>query len=620
MLPLWNPYSLLGFPMHADPQSGFWYPIVWILGFFGDYNYPMLHIEVMLSLILGACGFYKLLKEHNIENNTSIFSSIMYICSGFFVGNFQHLTWLIAGAWIPYVILYFIRTWKNPNTLNALKLSVAAVLLITGSYPAFMIILFYVLIIYAIVYFVNHKSVHPKTILYLGLSSLITASICSGYLHSIFEAAPYITRGGPVTLELANHHPFSPQSMISFILPFATTADTDFFNADLSVRNAYFGVLALAFLLMSTVKILKNISLWIAALLFLLASFGDYTPIREWLYHFLPGMNLFRFPSIFRYFFILFFLFITSKHLTDLGINRKNLMLAVSFIILTILAVTIVYAEPISFTNISQFFTNPFTYHNTSTISKNIALQTPIQLFILLTAIILTTVVKNETILKKSLLVIATVEIIFALQFNFTATGVSDFKASTTHLAIDSLPKTFLPFENSTLESYKNDGIPGSPIWQNASFYLKKPTYKGRNGFKLLAYKHIRKDTSLLLKNFVHFKNDPQKITIDSVSANFFAVSWDHAINDSLAIFQCNYPNWLIKTNDAFNNINATGNYLTFPVTKAATKASLHYQPALVIGLFWWAVIGFGILLSSVAYLTYKTQNPVNQKDQQDFV
>ena len=43
--PYWNPYQDLGYPIHADPSSGAWYPIVWVFSLFGKYSLYTINIE-----------------------------------------------------------------------------------------------------------------------------------------------------------------------------------------------------------------------------------------------------------------------------------------------------------------------------------------------------------------------------------------------------------------------------------------------------------------------------------------------------------------------------------------------------------------------------------------------
>ncbi|HOH84803.1 MAG TPA: hypothetical protein PLI16_09350, partial [Bacteroidales bacterium] len=61
--PYWLPYQQLGIPVCADPQSGVWYPITWIFGFFAGYILYSLSAEYMLHVFLAAAGFYMLGKN-----------------------------------------------------------------------------------------------------------------------------------------------------------------------------------------------------------------------------------------------------------------------------------------------------------------------------------------------------------------------------------------------------------------------------------------------------------------------------------------------------------------------------------------------------------------------------
>ncbi len=55
MLPLWNPYQLLGSPIHADPQSSAWYPVTWFFGYL--FGYDIYIISIDLSCIFSWPGW-----------------------------------------------------------------------------------------------------------------------------------------------------------------------------------------------------------------------------------------------------------------------------------------------------------------------------------------------------------------------------------------------------------------------------------------------------------------------------------------------------------------------------------------------------------------------------------
>src|SRR5574343_1005605 len=44
-LPLWTPYINMGYPLHADMQSGAWSPVVWFFAWTTHYSLTGFHFE-----------------------------------------------------------------------------------------------------------------------------------------------------------------------------------------------------------------------------------------------------------------------------------------------------------------------------------------------------------------------------------------------------------------------------------------------------------------------------------------------------------------------------------------------------------------------------------------------
>lgn len=84
-LPLWEPYQHLGSPIHANPQSGAWYPVTWLIGFFHGYNMSMMHLEAIFHVLIASFGFYFLLVYLEIEKKYAILSLYISIISLFLV-------------------------------------------------------------------------------------------------------------------------------------------------------------------------------------------------------------------------------------------------------------------------------------------------------------------------------------------------------------------------------------------------------------------------------------------------------------------------------------------------------------------------------------------------------
>ena len=254
--PLWNPYQLLGNAMHSDPQSGAWYPIVWLLSLIKDYDFYSIAIELSFHYYIGGLGMFLLGRYLKIKDSIAFIMGLAYMFSGFMVGTSQLLVMIIAVAWLPFSIKYLLASLKNPSFKNLFLLAFVNFLMVTGSSPSMTIILFYIYLLIAIYYLYLYikKKFSLKTLLIVfGVQSVLVLMLSGGYLYSIYEMLPYMSRvkGIPYSEGLFAEVGFPIQGYISFLMPYATVADTVFFKTDWSMINGYFGLLQLFLLFMA---------------------------------------------------------------------------------------------------------------------------------------------------------------------------------------------------------------------------------------------------------------------------------------------------------------------------------------------------------------------------------
>jgi len=148
LMPFWYYTQHMGIPIHADPQSGAWYPLVWFFSLFGKYSLYHFHIEFMLHIIIAGLGMQYLSKTLKISKFSGFIISIAYVFSGIFADNVL-TSWTISMAWFPIIVASFISLIEKNNIKNILSFSLSLTMLITGGYPAFTIAYFiYYLYIY----------------------------------------------------------------------------------------------------------------------------------------------------------------------------------------------------------------------------------------------------------------------------------------------------------------------------------------------------------------------------------------------------------------------------------------------------------------------------------------
>ena len=141
IFPQWNPYQHSGYPIHADPQSGVWYPIVWIISFVYGYDIYANQFDFVLHIILGGIGMFLLTRYFINNTEIAVLTGCCYMLSGFFVGNAQHLTYIVSGAWVPFILFYYLRMIQQNEWKDIVRVSLCFFMLLTGGYPAFTIIL-----------------------------------------------------------------------------------------------------------------------------------------------------------------------------------------------------------------------------------------------------------------------------------------------------------------------------------------------------------------------------------------------------------------------------------------------------------------------------------------------
>jgi hypothetical protein len=509
IMPFWNPYEQLGYPMHADPQSGVWYPLVWIFALFGDYTLYSVQAEYILHIALGGIGMMLLLQRFHVQRSIAFMLSIAYMFCGLFIGNAQHLTFVIAACWMPYVLLAFKNMAEHNHWRYALHFSLFGYLLVSGGYPAFSIILFYLLTGATVYLFIiNRQSKHwmKRFLLHASIAVGLLLLCSSALLFSVIQSADYLSRAEGLPFKTASFGPFSPQSLLSLLFPLASAKDSSFFDTDISMSSVYMGLLPLAGLLLLIIRP-KSRSSWlifVVTILMLFASFGSYTPVFGWLYNNLPMMNLFRFPSVFRLFFIIGALLLSGCALSapDMASRLKKIILF--FIVLLALVVAANHKH-------YHYDNNATSWHemiNHLTLEQSVAWQALIQLGLCIIAWIIFRL-KHHWIMPM-LVVFTTIDMVVAAQLNIPVNVTYSLK--TKSVAADVKQKAVHDFQIPEIRPIQMNNDSGgwvSPFWRNLNLFKKQPAWDGYNSFQLKNYIRFVDDEMLrqrqLRNNWVYF-------------------------------------------------------------------------------------------------------------------
>lgn len=594
-LPLWNPYSRFGFPQYGDP--GTWYPLNWIIGLVRQYDLYAVHFEYLLHLLLAAIGMYKLTGFFGMSRQVKIIAAVSYMFSGFFIGNAQHIWWLINATWLPFGLMYFLRLHNDAKYADALKLGFVFFLMLSGGYPGIFIPTVYLFFVIFLILIISDISQHNlkkagRYSLFILLAVIVFILSSSIVLVSSFDFSHYINRGTAVlfndTGALFGTYPL--KALISALFSFtATIKNTAYWGTDFSTVNTYFGFVSvnvLLFLIMSRKAPKKSIWFGCAGLIFLMIAMARIFPFRKWLYLYIPFMNVFRFSSLFRLFAIFFFILAAAygieKMMSDYRF-RENFMKYFRIMGLLLIIFLIFFFFNIGKWKFKTIFTDGLLYFEDITgLSEKIFFQGLILLF-LMGIFFLVTYLKMSW-WKWAMAVLVLADMIISVQLNIHATVISDGNPSYIEYNLKKLPVAFtLPSLQKGVKEINDTTLEENMpyLWRNLGELYKLPSVSSFSPYKLTTTQLAAKkgtldrvmDQPLIFLAKSMDKNgkidaasvlnfDPETIVLSQFKPGDFEI---HTRTDTallLVLLQNYYPHWnalidnqprkILKVNDTF--------------------------------------------------------------------
>ena len=399
-LPLWNPYHVNGFPQHGDSMT--WYPVSWLFGFInGRYNLSALNQEYLFHIFIAALGFYRFSGNFLRSRKLRFLLGLSYMFSGFMIGNAQHVSWIISAAWFPWVFHYLVAVLKQENRQALFKLALCSFLFFSGGYLALFFVALYILVFTVLVHFYRlaDRSRIRKITWQLLAAFGITFLLCLPLLLSAWEIFPLFNRFTPEAARggINIHTGSTPlNGVLSIFLPLAS----GIYNVkeiSFGSFSAYLGLVPVLLLIIygrSLFRLRKTAFSAGIALFFLLCSLGDLLPLRDLLAK-LPLLDLFRYPTLFRLFFIFFLLLaaglvLDHKLAEEKDFSRKEKWLFSLSLLLLSAGIFIGFGNKFDFTGLAYYFRHLGDLRPLETLQLynrvflNLALVIPVLLTILL--------------------------------------------------------------------------------------------------------------------------------------------------------------------------------------------------------------------------------------------
>lgn len=291
--PLWNQNMFLGFPIHAEGQGGFFYPLNILFGILPQwiaFNYATL-----LNIFLGGFFMYLFTRQLNLKKIPSLIASLVFGFSGFFICHSEHLNLLNACVWIPLGFIFILRKKYLFVSL------ILALQLLTG-FPQ---IAYYTGIILFFWMMFNISKI--TDIFKFLLSSVFAVLIAFCQVLPTLELIPYSIRSKGVNSGDMFSWGYYFRDLLLFIHPyiFGNPVLGTYIRKDsiLTENCAFIGIMAL---LLAAIGIMKNTKekrirffgmLCVGIIGFLLVF-----PVISGIAAYIPGFQFFRLPQRFLIF------------------------------------------------------------------------------------------------------------------------------------------------------------------------------------------------------------------------------------------------------------------------------------------------------------------------------
>ena len=508
-MPFWNPFQHLGYPIYADPQSGVWNPITWIIMLFGKYTMGSLITELLSYFVIAGLGMFWFCNRLYKHQPTAFIIALCYALSGMMVGSAQLMVFVAGVAWLPWCSLTLLKFSQTFQVKYMVFSALFFAMNTTSASPAYTIILVYIyLAVFGYLFWKNRNQVIliKKIIVGGAVFCISVVVLLLPYINAFIEFSAYFNRLEKLSYSnflLSN--PFVFVDYLSFLFPYSVISASKIFDVtDLSLRNGYIGLIGLIGVVFSLIhaKNRNTILVWIGIVFFLLLAAGDSTFVYKIAYH-LPGFGVFRHPSFFRTY-ALYLLLILAGY-GWLQTFKRGSFLQIEKYILVGLGVVFCLALGVSFmkTSVNEIIenlTNVFNYveFSTSLLSTHVFINVVVLFFILGIILFLKKTVRFS--LFTAILIFTILDLGMQTQLTFPTTICHDVAFSTHKTYFENLPNEINQKDNHQPLKYfdETQGLAHTKgIWKNMSTFNKTISYEGYNPFKSKSFEAGQKSGAL---------------------------------------------------------------------------------------------------------------------------
>ncbi|MCC7159777.1 MAG: hypothetical protein IT281_09580 [Ignavibacteria bacterium] len=312
----WTPYIYGGFPIFAEGQGGFLYPVNLLLGVLFDPVVSM-NVFIILHALLMGIGVYLLTSLLTKNRLLSIPSAaVAAICGSVIAGHTRHLNSLTGIVFLPWLI-FNVELFLNSKKISAgLLFGILLGFMFLGGHLQHLFISVFFSFVYMFLRIVFEREIklslvkkllHYKVFQFLGIGIMLSLIIGLPQILSTSELIPFTERGKELTSEFAGMGSMPFSGILTFVYPYymGNAGDLSFKSPDVFLFWEFFHYSGAIVFILAIIGFTANRKkkefrgvvwpLLIIAILSYLLSLGDNFPIYK-IFSLFPVTKAFRFP------------------------------------------------------------------------------------------------------------------------------------------------------------------------------------------------------------------------------------------------------------------------------------------------------------------------------------
>ncbi|HVY41184.1 MAG TPA: YfhO family protein [Polyangia bacterium] len=307
--PLWVREIYGGFPLLARSEAGVCYPFNLVL--FGLLPpYVALNLTMLLTLVAAGVGMYLYAREIGGDARAGLLGGVAFAFSGFLIAHLKHLSMANGASWLPVALLLLERAAARAARRPLVWFAVVFGLQHLAGNPQVTYACGVLYLFYFPLRLRNQRRTHPiegpgwRRLLGAFVAALALGSLLAAVqLLPTYQLVSLSQRAGGVTFEYASRFAYDPASFWTFLAPYALGDAGDGTYAGKGIFWEDFGYVGGLTFLLALYAAWRCRSSWHARFFATAAGasyvlvLGPATPAYSLVFHAVPGMSYFRFPT-----------------------------------------------------------------------------------------------------------------------------------------------------------------------------------------------------------------------------------------------------------------------------------------------------------------------------------